>query len=290
MNLNKLTFKTDFGGHGHSCPWRLSTRGNGHSSFLSDWMPTWWSFLIFWMVMHTFNHLAYIAASVYVVEVVGPSKRHYGQIMSIGFGIGYVLSSPIAFGFPHWKNFTTAFAITSIPVIIILAFLPQSPRWVYADGRPHDGLEILKSFERWTKATLPDNLDNEIRETGDTVNTKTLTIADVFKSFHLRKIALLMGFAFIAVTIAYYGLAYNAAALPGDLYVNNAINGAVETLAYILLMFSMPYIGRKWLTSSTFLSGDPYISYRAVDPYISDFAIILRFSEKNQFQIFKKKI
>ena len=222
-------------------------------------MPTWWSFLIFWMVMHTFNHLAYIAASVYVVEVVGPSKRHYGQIMSIGFGIGYVLSSPIAFGFPHWKNFTTAFAITSIPVIIILAFLPQSPRWVYADGRPHDGLEILKSFERWTKATLPDNLDNEIRETGDTdgdtVNSKTLTIADVFKSFHLRKIALLMGFAFIAVTIAYYGLAYNAAALPGDLYVNNAINGAVETLAYILLMFSMPYIGRKWLTSSTFLLG-----------------------------------
>ena len=98
-----------------------------------------------------------------------------------------------------------------------------------------DGLEILKSFERWTKATLPNNLDAEIRELGDAnaVNAKTLTIVDVFKSFHLRKIALLMGFAFIAVTIAYYGLAYNAAALPGDLYVNNAINGAVETLAVV---------------------------------------------------------
>ena len=177
--------------------------------------------------------------------------------MSIGFGIGYVLSSPIAFGFPHWKDFTTAFAITSVPVILILIFLPQSPRWVYADGRSHDGWQILKRFEQRTRSSLPDDLDEKIKASGSAKNdeSKTLTIIDVFKSFHLRKIALLMGFAFIAVTIAYYGLAYNAAALPGDLYVNNAINGAVETLAYILLMFSMPYIGRKWLTSSTFLLG-----------------------------------
>ena len=35
--------------------------------------------------------VAYIAASVYVVEIIGPSKRHYGQITSIGFGIGYML-------------------------------------------------------------------------------------------------------------------------------------------------------------------------------------------------------
>ena len=42
-------------------------------------------------------HTAYIAASVYVVEIIGPSKRHYGQLMSVGFGIGYMLSSPLAF-------------------------------------------------------------------------------------------------------------------------------------------------------------------------------------------------
>ena len=44
-------------------------------------------------------------------------------------------------------------------------------------------------------------------------------------------------------------LSYNAAALPGSLFVNNAINGAVETLAYVVLAASMPFIGRKKLTS-----------------------------------------
>ena len=175
--------------------------------------------------------------------------------MSVGFGIGYAMSSPIAYGFPYWKDFTTAFAITSVPVVIILSVLPQSPRWAYANGRPDDGWQILKGFARRTKATLPDDLNDKIKEIGaeDKDASKTLTIADVLKSSHLRSNTFLIGFAFLAVTIAYYGLAYNAAALPGDLYVNNAINGVADTLASVLLMFSMPYIGRKWLTSSTFL-------------------------------------
>ena len=36
-------------------------------------------------------HVAYIAVSVYIVEIIGPSKRHYGQITSVAFGIGYML-------------------------------------------------------------------------------------------------------------------------------------------------------------------------------------------------------
>ena len=170
--------------------------------------------------------------------------------------MGYALSSPIAFGFPYWKDFTTAFSMTSVPVIIILSLLPQSPRWAYANGRPDDGWKILKAFARRTNTrTLSDELDRKVKAigAGDKDAFKTLTIADVLKSSHLRSNTLLIGFAFLAVTIAYYGLAYNAAALPGDLYVNNAINGVADTLASIVLMFSMPYIGRKWLTSSTFL-------------------------------------
>ena len=38
-------------------------------------MPNWWSFLIIWVVVMVFNHVAYIAAVVYVVEIVGPSKE-----------------------------------------------------------------------------------------------------------------------------------------------------------------------------------------------------------------------
>ena len=36
--------------------------------------------------------------------------------------------------------------------------------------------------------------------------------------------------------MTYYGLSLNAAALPGSLYVNNAINGCVEFVAYGICM------------------------------------------------------
>ena len=116
---------------------------------------------------------------------------------------------------------------------------------------------------------------------------------DVFKSPKLRITAFLIGFAFIgrdiiylrlilwsirqtvsyckifpkspkAVTLSYYGLSYNAAALPGNLFINNTINGLVETLAYTVLMFSMPFIGRRKLTSGTFLLGGVIILLCAI--------------------------
>lgn len=223
---------------------------------LLRFMPTWWSFLIFWLLMHTFLHLAYISASVYVIEILGPAKRHYGQAMSIGFGIGYILSSPLAYGFPHWQDLTTAMALFSIPVVILIATtIPVSPRWLYVNGKTEEGLAGLESFAVKTKSTLPAVTDLNDMLVSSTLTGSNGTIFDIFRSSHFRKVALLMGFNFFAVTVSYYGLSYNAAALPGNLYVNNGINGIVETIAYILLMYLMPLIGRRILTGSTFFFG-----------------------------------
>ena len=51
----------------------------------------------------------------------------------------------------------------------------------------------------------------------------------------------------LAVTLSYYGLSYISAALPGNLFINNTINGLIGILAYTVLMFSMPFIGRRKL-------------------------------------------
>ena len=45
--------------------------------------------------------------------------------------------------------------------------------------------------------------------------------------------------------MVYYGLSYNVVSLPGDLYVNNVINGAVELFAYVLVLAFVDTIGRK---------------------------------------------
>ena len=40
----------------------------------------------------------------------------------------------------------------------------------------------------------------------------------VFKNKFYRIVAVIMGYTFIATTVLYYGISFNAAALPGNLY------------------------------------------------------------------------
>ena len=53
----------------------------------------------------------------------------------------------------------------------------------------------------------------------------------------------------------YDSLSYNAAALPGNLYVNNAINGLVELLAYLLCVALLDRLGRKVLLVGAMMLG-----------------------------------
>ena len=60
--------------------------------------------MVIWVFMSGFIHIAYIAMSVYIVEIVGPSKRRLAMIASIMFGVGYALISPISYGIPNWRT------------------------------------------------------------------------------------------------------------------------------------------------------------------------------------------
>ena len=46
--------------------------------------------------------------------------------------------------------------------------------------------------------------------------------------------------------------AYNAAALPGSIFVNNTLNGVADILSYIVCAFIMEKIGRVKIMASTF--------------------------------------
>ena len=78
---------------------------------------------------------------------------------------------------------------------------------------------------------------------------------DILRTPKLLKTMLIMGFVFCASSMVYYGLGYNAAALPGSVYVNNFMNGLVEILSYIISMIVMKWVGRRTITAGTMISG-----------------------------------
>ena len=51
----------------------------------------------------------------------------------------------------------------------------------------------------------------------------------------------------MVVSFAYYGLSLNTSNLNGDLYLNFAISGLVEAPGYLIVLFLIDRIGRRWL-------------------------------------------
>ena len=69
-----------------------------------------------------------------------------------------------------------------------------------------------------------------------------------------RKMASILQVYFRFITsLAYYGLSLGVALLPGSLYVNNLISGAVEIPAYAMSCVLLNKVGRRWPTVATFV-------------------------------------
>ena len=144
------------------------------------------------------------------------------------------VSSPVSYWLPDWRTFTWVMALVSLPLVAIFTVCPQSPKWLHQRGRIDESIKVLDHFAAKTGVILPDEVKNTLKtETNsksqvEKSSWKDIPIVRVFRNSYYRIVALVMGYTFIATTVLYYGISYNAAALPGNLYINNTINGVVE--------------------------------------------------------------
>ena len=93
---------------------------------------------------------------------------------------------------------------------------------------------------------LRDQVDRSSGESDEPVERGTFG-ALFTTSRAMTLITLNVMFQFIGVTMAYYGLVYGAGSLPGSIFSNNVINGAVELIAYILCAVFLDRLGRRVL-------------------------------------------
>ena len=76
---------------------------------------------------------------------------------------------------------------------------------VHSRNENKRGREIVEKLAFRTKSTLPENWEAEITSEAEEKTEKVMTIIDVIKCPPLLRTALVMGYVFVAVTIAYYG-------------------------------------------------------------------------------------
>ncbi|XP_062525995.1 organic cation transporter protein [Bombyx mori] len=91
-------------------------------------------------------------SSIIIAETVGASYREMG--VSLGLvPDGFAQASLAAFAYysSTWKMYLFGFTVVSILIVVLLFFVPESPRWLVANGKSDAAIEVLTKAAKINK-------------------------------------------------------------------------------------------------------------------------------------------
>ena len=190
------------------------------------------------------------------MEIIGPKWRAFaGQMNHIYYSFGCISASIISYYFRSWSSFTYVVIILHVPLLFFWFFVPESPRWLFMKKRGSEGaiavkkligspakeikMEFYKALEEKTETEVVES----IASMGSICSVKTdvipkapneNSVRDMMRFPTIRKATIVIFFAFFVIAMVYMGISYNAAELPGSIWLNNAINGILDAVAQLL--------------------------------------------------------
>ncbi|CAH0546488.1 unnamed protein product [Brassicogethes aeneus] len=189
---------------------------------------------------------------VLAIELVGPRDRTLVTILiNIAYSLALVSLAIIVWALREWRILALATTLPFISLFFHWWLLPESPRWLLAQGRYEEAKKILLTMARVNGKKVPENFMSKIEEkmkTQQKLNqlSSTYGIKDLFRSKNLRWKTIIITFIWFTNTSVYVGLSYYAPALGGDEFLNFFLAGAVEMPTYLFLWPAMERWGRRW--------------------------------------------
>ncbi|RZC37846.1 organic cation transporter protein, partial [Asbolus verrucosus] len=192
-----------------------------------------------------------ILATPYVlaIELVGPRHRTLVTILiNIAYSLSLVSLALVVWAIREWRMLALMTTLPFLTLFFHWWFLPESPRWLLAQGRAKEAAKILVHIAKINGRTLPENYILEIIQIDCVKNDERQDygIKNLFQSPNLRWKTIIITFIWFTNTSVYVGLSYYAPALGGDEYLNFFLAGAVEFPTYLFLWPAMERWGRRW--------------------------------------------
>ena len=199
--------------------------------------------------------------------------------IGIPFAIGESIPSLVAMGLKDWKEFQAAVSAMIAVTAIVWFLLPESPRWLIANGKKEQAKEMVEKAAKLNKVKLTpdifeadDNDDSKEKE----LDLPIYSLKDMFRGSQIV-ITLSMFVCWPVVTLLYYGLSLSADKIhmTDNVYLSYILVALIEIPAYIILPLVIDVWGRKPLFFVTqFVPGICCIVAAFLKPGTAIFAIL----------------
>ncbi|XP_064173876.1 solute carrier family 22 member 7-like [Anguilla rostrata] len=216
---------------------------------------------VMFVIMRFFTGFSLTGISIisYVLSVEWFDVKHrtFGGIMvSLDWSVGNMMLSGIAYSVNNWRWLVVATTSPLILSVIIWWWLPESARWLMANGqveKAHMYLEkCAKMNDRmeFMAALKPESLSNvEMLEN----RGKNYTFLDLVRTPNMRKVAICTGIVWFGVAFTYYGISLNVTGFGLNVYLTQFLYAAIEIPSKLMVYCSLNAIGRRPTQSATLL-------------------------------------
>ncbi|XP_068615923.1 solute carrier family 22 member 7-like, partial [Brachionichthys hirsutus] len=194
------------------------------------------------------NGILIIAAVLSVEWVDVEHRKLVGVIDSLAWAFGSALFAGVAYLVTDWRWLTVSVTSPLILVIIMWRWLPESARWLIANGKHEQAHMYLKKCAKMNQA------ENFI----DTIKTETLSaivvtekrdrtysLLDLMRTPKMRKLALCAGLLWLCVATSYFAISFHITGFWLDIYFTQFAYSLIEIPAKIALYFLLDKIGRR---------------------------------------------
>ncbi|XP_069745341.1 solute carrier family 22 member 15-like isoform X3 [Narcine bancroftii] len=203
--------------------------------------PTYHFFLVSRILVGVNNGGMALVAYVLLQEYLDVSYwATTGSLQSISFAFGISLYALIGYFIRSWRTLAVVINIEGVLILLPSLFIPESPRWLYAQGRWGETEQILENLARKNgqqKYTI--NLKPPTSQNGG----ETASIFDLFRYRVLLGRTLILMIIWLISSLVYYGLTLSAGDLGGDRYLSLALSGLAELPSYPICLF---LLNRTW--------------------------------------------
>lgn len=212
-----------------------------------------------------------IVSPIYISEIAVPQKRGsmvslYQLAITVGFLLAYLINYFILrdadidsenanitvsmFNSEYWRGMLGFETIPDILFLIVIFFIPESPRWLIVKGKEDKARAILGKIYN-SKETVEEQLEataNSIKGEEKT-EWKTLLEPGIFKAVIIGSAIAILGQFMGVNAVLYYGpKIFHDAGLSGESSMfSTVLVGAVNFLTTIIALLIIDKVGRKKL-------------------------------------------
>ncbi|XP_008286214.1 solute carrier family 22 member 5-like isoform X2 [Stegastes partitus] len=224
-------------------------------SFVEIFSPSWivLSILIFISGLGQISN--YVSAFVLGTEILAGNVRVLFSSLGVcmGFALGYMMLPLFAYFLRDWKSLLLALSAPGLLYLPAWWLIPESPRWLLAQGRVEEAEAILRNAAKKNKVEAPQVIfeDYNHAEPETAAKADKTQAQEHYNVFHLlstsniRNTTVTLSLVWFTLSTGYFGLSLNTSRLHANPYISCFVSAAVEVPAYVTSWLALRNLPRQ---------------------------------------------